>query len=253
VRSEKSRASVAIAFRKLVATATLASPARATRQARHSAATRTQRTASPASRLDRDRDFVFMRAGASYTELYNANRARHGYPRLDGASGGLPPVRVLVAGAGLVMGRRDQLVQDAALAAGMVARALRAQACELALERPEAPQPRAHAGELRVDQPVDARGVGVRPVDEREQAADLLERHVQRAAMADERQPLELGGPVGAIAVRAARRRLQQADALVVADGLGIHPRGLGELADPHSAPLVAGHDFHPVPLLMTP
>jgi len=67
-----------------------------------------------------------------------------------------------------------------------------------------------------------------------DQALDLRNRHVQRAAMAHEVEPLEVLGAVGPITRRGARRSRQQPFALVVAHGLHVDAGLVSEFSDPH-------------------
>src|SRR3954466_2487418 len=104
------------------------------------------------------------------------------------------------------MRRVDQLAQDAAVGYAVAARALRAQGCELRLQRLERHALGAHPFQVAPDQLVDvvARNLVIaRQVDE---PLDFSERHVERAAVADEIQPLYMLSAVGPVARRSARR-----------------------------------------------
>src|SRR5690606_23662855 len=102
----------------------------------------------------------------------------------------------IVAGAGLVVGGRYQLVQDPAFAAPVVAATLLAQRGELALEGLQARQAGPYPAQLCIDQAVDAGTIDVGSVDESQQAPDLVERHVEGPAVPDECKPFELRAPV---------------------------------------------------------
>ena len=107
----------------------------------------------------------------------------------------------------------------------------------------EAGQRGAHAlelGDLAVDLPEVrlghllhvAAGAGLVLV-EREQRPALLDREAERAGAAEERQLVHVGGREGAVAVAAAARA-DQADVLVVADGLRRQAAPLGDVSDVH-------------------
>src|SRR5258708_3523029 len=67
-------------------------------------------------------------------------------------------------------------------------------------------------------------------VDETKELADFIERKAELARPQDEAQAPLMGGVVAAIAARRARRLGQKADLLVVAHGLKVAARPLGEL-----------------------
>src|SRR5690606_2393621 len=81
---------------------------------------------------------------------------------------------------------------------------------------------------------VDPRA-GPQPIPgEREELADGVEAEAELAAAADEVEAPDVLGGVEAVAGGAAGRRREEADALVVADGLGADAGGLTERADRH-------------------
>jgi len=88
-------------------------------------------------------------------------------------------------------------------------------------------------------QGVDGAAVGLGLGAPAQQHADFIQRHVEPARLADQRQLLGVFGPVDAVVVAAARGRGQQAFALVIANGVGRGAGGLGEFADLH-APIVS-------------
>jgi hypothetical protein len=83
---------------------------------------------------------------------------------------------------------------------------------------------RALTRKLLVNQGVHVSAFEFGPCHELEQPLDVRERHVQRPAMPDERQPREMVRAVGAIAIRFPARRRQEARCLAIADGLDINP-----------------------------
>ena len=72
-------------------------------------------------------------------------------------------------------------------------------------------------------------------ITELQQLADLIERHVQRAAVADERQSLNVRACVHTIVAAGPVRCRQQPLALVEADGFRLTLGTPGQLADPQS------------------
>ena len=130
------------------------------------------------------------------------------------------------------MGGGHQLLQDAAGVVTMVGITLRAQGHQLPLQRAQAFEAGPHTGQLVADQFVNVAAVLARLAHKRQQAFDVGQRNVERAAVAYKGQPLQMRLAIGAVAVGLARWRRQQTRLLVIADGLHIHPRGLAELAD---------------------
>ena len=95
-----------------------------------------------------------------------------------------------MAGAVFLMGRRDQFMQDAAFARAAMLVALGAQGNQLPFQRLYAAQALADTAELIVDQLVDVAAIGLQMRDEIEQSLDVGQRHVEFAAMPDERERL---------------------------------------------------------------
>lgn len=137
--------------------------------------------------------------------------------------------------AGLPVGCRYQLVQDAALADGVIRVALGPQRAQLSFKRAHAREARPHTRKLRLNQGVHVGTIGFGSRHELEQALDVCERHVQRPAMADERQTLEMSCTIGAIAVRLPSRWRQEASLFVIADGLDIDPGVSRQFPDTHA------------------
>lgn len=92
---------------------------------------------------------------------------------------------------------------------------------------------------------IDLAAVLIRHLAEAKQRSNFFQRHVERPAVPDEGQPLQMGRRIGAITVGRAGRRRQQLRLLVVTDGFDIHPGGLAEFSDAH------GGSFHR-PILST-
>lgn len=103
--------------------------------------------------------------------------------------------------AGLSMRGSNEFMQDAALSGDMPCLAARPQRDELLLQRAHGLEPRPRPRQLIVDQPVDVAAVGIRMSDEIEQPLDLGQRHVERPAVPDKGQPLQVRGAIGAVAV----------------------------------------------------
>lgn len=97
--------------------------------------------------------------------------------------------------------RTDEFLQDAALGGDMPCLAARPQRDELLLQRAHGLEPRPRPRQLIVDQPVDVAAVGIRMSDEIEQPLDLGQRHIERPAVADKGQPLQVRGAISAVAV----------------------------------------------------
>ena len=118
--------------------------------------------------------------------------------------------------------RANQLLEDPAIGHAVTAGALRIQRGELPLQVIERCALRPHALQVGAHQAIYL-VAGNRPVaGKREQALDIGERHVQRTAVANEVQALQMAGGVAAVARRHTRRRLDQAFALVIAHRLHV-------------------------------
>lgn len=130
--------------------------------------------------------------------------------------------------------RVQQLLQDAAFGQVARRRAALAQRLQLVAQRLQLLDARADMAQVGVEQRIDLAALRALRVPDRQQRADLLQIHVQRPAVADQAQALDLGGAVAAVIGRRARRGRQQALALVEADGLGGGLGGLGQFADLH-------------------
>jgi hypothetical protein len=131
---------------------------------------------------------------------------------------------------------RVQLLQDAAGVRRLGPAALQAQRLQLFFKRLEFGDSRGHVADVVVQQLVDLAAIVLRRVAEFQQAADLAERHVQRAAAPDEAQALGMLVVVDAVVAVGARGRGQQLLALVIPDGFDRGVRGLGQFTDFHDA-----------------
>ena len=114
--------------------------------------------------------------------------------------------------------------------------ALGAQILQLPLQRAQLADAAGDVADVLVQQGVDGAAVGVGLVAPGQQGADFAQRHVEPAPLADEGQAIDVAGVVVPVVVARARRRGQQTDALVIADGVGRRVGGVGQFADLHGA-----------------
>ena len=89
-----------------------------------------------------------------------------------------------------------------------------------------------HMADVGVQQGVDVGAVAARRILKSQQCADLVQAHVQAAAVAHKLQPLGVGVRIMAVVGIGAGSCGQQALALVVADGFHRGGGGLGQIAD---------------------
>ena len=89
--------------------------------------------------------------------------------------------------------------------------------------------------QVLVQQVVDLFARGLRVGLQFEQTADFGVRHVERPALRNEGQLLDMLGGVDAIVIGGARSRGQQALRFIEADGLNADARALGEFANFHT------------------
>lgn len=94
---------------------------------------------------------------------------------------------------------------------------------------------------MGLQQRVDLPTVLHRVVSQTQQCANLAQRHVQRTAMADELQTLDVSITVQPEVATATCRLWQKPFLLVVADGHDLAPRALGEVANPFAGIKVRG------------
>ena len=116
-----------------------------------------------------------------------------------------------------------------------------AQVQQLFLQRQQPVDPRFHMVDMLVDQRIHAFALVLRTVAQIQQAADLLQGHVQAAAIADKDQPLGVRLGVHAVIGLGARRRRQQAFLLVIADGFDGAVGQFRQFADLHRGNLQMG------------
>lgn len=112
--------------------------------------------------------------------------------------------------------------------------AVLAQDRELLRQLLQIPDARGHLFDMGVEQAVDFLARCCRGVLAPQEHTDLAQRHVERAAVADEAEPFDMFGAVETVIATAARRRRQQALALVVADRVdgGLRAGSVSLLAD---------------------
>lgn len=140
-----------------------------------------------------------------------------------------------------VFRRVCQGIEDAALGGGMLPLAARAQGLQGAFQGLKLGDAGRHVIEVGVDQRVGLVAGSVGMIVAVQQRADLVERHVQRPAVADEGQPFDVSLAVEAIVGLAAGGFGQQPLALVVADGDDAAVGAPRQLADLHEqAPIRA-------------
>src|SRR5215472_2193591 len=136
-----------------------------------------------------------------------------------GGSGGRQPRRAV----GI-----EERVDDRAIGYG-VAAALGGHSLEHPLELSQIGDLAADLAHVIARQLFDLSAGVVAAVDEAEQFADLLDREAEIAAAPDEVEPPDEALSIEAVPARAARRRRQQTDSLVVADRLDIAAGASGE------------------------
>jgi hypothetical protein len=113
-------------------------------------------------------------------------------------------------------------------------RTARAQRLEFLLQRPQFADPLCDVADVFVEQRVDLAAILRRRLAQRDQCPDLVECHVQVAALADEGEPFQMGRQVHAVVVVCAQGWRQQAFALVETDGLDRRSGRFGQGADLH-------------------
>jgi len=110
--------------------------------------------------------------------------------------------------------------------------ALAAQLHQLMLQRAQLGQALAHMAQVGIQGFVGSHAVGLAGAVQRQQGADLVQRHVHGAAQADEAQPVHIAVAVQPVLVVLAHACTEQPFLLVVADVGGGHAGTLGRLAD---------------------
>lgn len=124
--------------------------------------------------------------------------------------------------------------EDAALCRGFPALALQAQRLEFHLEPAQLFNPCGHMPDVLVQQGVDFAAVFLGRILEMEQGPDLDQGHVQRSAMANEGESLNVTFVIHAVVRTAAASLGQQAFALVIPDRLVLRLGQFGQLTDLH-------------------
>ena len=115
-----------------------------------------------------------------------------------------------------------------------------AQFAQLFLQRAQLANAVGHVADMLIEQRVHFGAVFTGRVFEMQQDANLVERHVESAAMADKAQALHVDRFIDAVVAFAARGFGQQALALVVANGVDGHTSLGGLSTDFHGAILRA-------------
>lgn len=128
-----------------------------------------------------------------------------------------------------------QLVQDAAMLGVFCHAAFIAQGAERLVQTTQLAHTLAHMPDVLVEQRVHLCTIFVGGVLEAQQDADLVQIHVQRAALAYEREPRCMRFTVDAIVAAAAAGLGQQARALVKPDGLYLRAGNLSQFSYFHS------------------
>ena len=149
-----------------------------------------------------------------------------------------------MAGARFAACRPHEFLQHAAVGNAMAGPALRVQTRDLRLQFSQRRQLGAHAPEMRMDHRIDLRAIRHGVARERDHSPNVGERHVERPAMPDELQPLEVRGTECPVSGRSAGRRVDEAFLLVEADGLHVDASVPGEFSDSHGLDSVAARGF---------
>jgi len=135
--------------------------------------------------------------------------------------------------AGAVLeGSLTQSVQNSALPRGPDPFALPPQATQLLLQLLKLLDPRGHVRNVLIEQCMGRFAVIDRAIAQAKQLADLIECHIQRTTVADERQAFEVRPTVESIVSGRAIRLGEEALALVIADRFGRTVRPAREFAD---------------------
>ena len=144
-------------------------------------------------------------------------------------------------GSDQIVGRATaQLLQDAAVCAGLDGLALRAQLAKLPLQNAQFLNPTRYVADVLVEHGVHVAAVGTRHIFEPQQHADFIQGHVERTAAADEDKALHMLVAIDPVVAVGAGGLSDQALALVEADALYRRAAGRRESADLHGHALVA-------------
>jgi len=139
--------------------------------------------------------------------------------------------------AGICARCADQLLQDAAVGYLVSCRTTGSQCAELRFEPLEASAFCADVLEVPLHEYVHLVTGNASVASECQEALDIRDRYVERPAVTDKMQPLEMLWPVQTIACRGARGRFEQPFTLVIAHGLYIDAGVAGELSGTHAVP----------------
>ncbi len=134
-----------------------------------------------------------------------------------------------------------QALQDPALIQVRPFAAALAQVEQLFLQRQQAVDAQFDVVDVFVDQGVDVLALSLRAVAQAQQAADLLEGHVEAAAIADKRQAFGVGLGVKTVVAFAASRFRQQPFTFVIADGFDLTVGQFRQFTNFHGGRLVLG------------
>jgi cobalt-zinc-cadmium efflux system protein len=125
-----------------------------------------------------------------------------------------------------------QSIQDSALPRFACALALSAQGPQLPFQALQLGDTRGDVRDVLIEQRMRRFAVVERPIAKAQQPPDLGERHVERAAVANERQPLQVRATVKPVVAGRAGRLGKQAFALVIADGFARAMGAASKVAD---------------------
>jgi len=131
-----------------------------------------------------------------------------------------------------VITHAGQSLQDAAISGSLRAVTLGAQGIELDLQTLEFFNALGHMADMLVQQGIDLAAVLLRCIPELQQTAHFIERHIERAAMADELQPFHMLLAIHAVISLGPGGRRQQCLTLVIADGFRRAIGSCGKFAD---------------------
>ena len=150
-------------------------------------------------------------------------------------AGDFDRVGIGMASAGFAMCALHERTQNAAVARFVAAMTLRLKMQQLLFERLQLVNAGVHARKMRFNELVRVLACHARVVREFAETLCIGERHIERAAMADEAKGFQMVLAIGAIASVGPRRGRQQACALVIADGFDIGTRRAGQFSDFHA------------------
>ncbi|GLZ87825.1 hypothetical protein Pres01_38760 [Metapseudomonas resinovorans] len=130
-----------------------------------------------------------------------------------------------------------ELVKDLASGGLSAFRAALSQFDQLRLQRLQAGNARPHVFDMLIDQFIDTGAIAGRMVPKTQQLANFFQRHVERSAVANERQPLDMRLGVEPVVPVTSIWRGEQAFALVIPDRHDLAVRHFCQLANFHRRP----------------